>query len=219
MGKSIEDLFNNLDTFQDIIDSLPTKVQNAPNFLEALSIGHQRIMGMFKVLQDIYILNDLQRCYGVSLDYRGAEEGAPRGNYNDVDYRVFIQLTSAINRLNGGTIPEIRKILSIIFGDVYTQIEVIDLKDGNIKIIIPSTYSSDILSTSGSDMSAAGINLIFEIVASFDIGLSFVPAKDGVKDRDDAPAKLRLHKKLTSGRKLSKYASRIDLGISPIDNN
>lgn len=214
MSKSIEEMFNSLDTFQDVINSLPIKLQKSSTFLEALQIGHQRIMELFTVLQGVYILNDLQRCYGVSLDYVGAEEGALRGNYNDVDYRVFIQLTGAINRLSGGTIPEIRKILSIIFGEDYKQIEVLDLKDGTIKLIIPSTHSSNILTTSGSDMAAAGINLIFEIVAAFELGLEFVPAKDGIKDRDDPNAKLRYGKKLTSGRKISKYASRIDIGVS-----
>lgn len=212
-GKDLQTLLNELPSFEDEVQALPTKLQNAENFKTALRLEYQRVMDLYSVLTSIYLLNDLDNTSGQSLDYAGADLGLSRGGYSDVNFRKFIRLSGINNRHNSGSIPDILKAIRIIFPEDYVSIDVIDGFDGSVRIKIPTTVYSDIFTTVGANLVAAGIELIVEALSSFELGLRFENTHEIIRDRDDHVAKARRNIKVTTGRLCSRYGSRVDIGM------
>lgn len=212
-GRDIPEIFNTLQTFADEVEALPTHLQKASNFKRALQIEYTRTKALFKVLEQIYYLGDLNNCSDSTLDLAGADLGLTRGKYNDADFRDYIRLWDATRRANAGTIPDIRKVLQSVLKVDPKSYKVIDNRDGSVTVELPTTLASDVLTVVGRDLVAAGIELILTLTSSFELGLVFGPAMEYIRDRDDNRAKARKNLKVTSGRFCTKYTSRVDVGM------
>lgn len=217
-GRDLADIFSGLESFDSEVSALPTKLQSAENFKTAMLLEYSRISALYGVLQDIYNLNDLEKCSGAQLDLYGSDYGLLRGKYSDEEFRNYIRLWATNNRLNAGTIPDIRAAVRLAFPQDMPAVEIVDARDGSVRIEMPTTLFSEIFSTTGANLTAAGIELIITLNSAFVLGCEFSGSKEHVKDRDDHIIKLRKDRKLTSGKRFKHYGARIDIGgeIFPI---
>lgn len=212
-GRDISEIFNTLMSFEDEVEALPTHLQQAANFKKAMYIEYQHTMELFKVLEQIYYLGDLNNCSASTLDLAGADIGLTRGNYDDASFREYIRLWDATRRSNAGTIPDIRGVLKNTLGVDPSTYAVLDNRDGSVTVDLPSTLASDVLTVVGKNLTAAGIDLIITLTSAFELGLVFNRAHERVIDRDDNQAKARRNLKVTTGRLCAKYTSRVDIGM------
>lgn len=215
-GKSFEEIFNTIDTFKQEVQALPSKLHSAENFKSAMNIEYLRMQKLYEVLHDIYGLNDLNNCFGITLDYTGADVGAPRESRDDESFREYIRMIQAINLHNGGTIPDIKKVMEILFGDSASDVDVEDLRDGRVRIVLPTTLSSTVFTLTASEVAAAGIELIVELLSAFKLGINFSAGHETIKDRDAHIFKAQLGKKVTSGQYFKRYGSRVSVGMGGI---
>lgn len=212
-GQDISEIFNTLMSFEDEVNALPTRLQQAANFKKAMYIEYQHTMELFKVLEQVYYLGDLDNCSASTLDLAGADVGLTRGDYDDASFREYIRLWDATRRSNAGTIPDIRGVLKNTLGVDPSSYNVLDNRDGSVAVDLPTTLASDVLTVVSKNLTAAGIELIITLTAAFELGLAPGGAHERVVDRDDNRARARKNLKVTSGRLCAKYTSRIDLGM------
>lgn len=212
-GRDIPEIFNTLPSFEDAVAALPTRLQQATNFKKALLIEYNHTMELFKILEQIYYLGDLDNCSDSTLDLAGADVGVTRGNYDDTAFREYIRLWDATRRANAGTIPDIRSVLKNTLKVDASTYKVLDNRDGSVTVDLPTTLASDVLTVVGKNLTAAGIDLIITLTSAFELGLVFNRAHERVIDRDDNRAKARRNLKITTGRLCAKYTSRVDIGM------
>lgn len=215
-GKEFLEIFNTIDTFKQEVQALPSKLHDAENFKAAMNIEYLRMQQLYRVLYDIYGLNDLDNCFGITLDYAGSNVGASREGRDDDAFREYIRMIQAINIHNGGTIPDIKKVMEILFGDNASEVTVEDLRDGRVRIILPTTISSTVFTLTASEVAAAGIELIVELLSAFRLGIDFSVGHETIKDRDDHVLRAQLGKKVTSGQYFKRYGSRVSVGMGGV---
>ena len=212
-GIDLPEIFVNLNPFSKEVEELPSKLHNAVNFQEAMKIEYTRMYALFGVAEQIYRLNDIDNNFGTILDYFGSDYGVARGNYNDNDYREYIKLWRNNYHLNSGTIPDIRASIRLAFPNDIGAINVIDSRDGSVRIQVPVTISSEIFTRTSAGLTAAGIDLIIELTSSLTWGFNFSPGQEYLQEHDRFPGKAIRNKKIQSSMYFKKYVARINYGM------
>lgn len=215
-GLDTLEIFSRLPTFEEEVSGLPTKLQDATNFLKVFKIEHLRMTSLYAVAEDVYSLEDLDNCKGANLDMYGSDCGLLRGHYDDNDFRSLIRMYASFSRGNSGTIPDIKEIIRLTFQKNSSAVLVTDSRDGSVKLTIPVTAASEVFSSIASDIVAAGIRLEITLTSAFSAGILVQRAHEVVRDRDDNRVKFCKRAKLHSGKILKRYGARIELGLEGI---
>lgn len=99
---------------------LPERLRKPVN--ESLyDLGYGTVNDLLQTAQDVRESRDIDKAYGKTLDYIGANVGQLRAGESDEIYRLLIK-TKIISNLSSGDIPTINEVSKVLLGDTFNGV-------------------------------------------------------------------------------------------------